>query len=465
MADAKPKTGAKPSKRVLEKKQKKRGGNGDEPTKDEYAVAKFVRFKCPTKKTMFAQSGGGDEVHYFVGSKAVDCLMESKYSATSKKASKKNQLFVDRQSCVDYMQQLLMKGLFFRAKKLVPKIKDKKTEAGEKKKDPKKGGAETKEEATKSPKAGKEEATKSPKTGKDTEVKRRKKDKAQKDEEEEKAEKDKDDDDNRDKGKEKSSKSRKIRLDFHAEQLFIDGPSIYVWKYDPTSLNSFLLGLGIVLGAIALCLFPLWPLQVRAGVYYLSLGAMGFFGAFIGLVVLRSVLFGVVWAVSLGRRRFWLLPNLTEDCGVLESFKPWYSHKYLEPGTKPVDEKKKKKDKKSDSEDEGSPAEEEKEESAAEEEHIREDDQAEDRASEIGTDNEDDQENQGISGTASQDDDEIGKSDASTNESASVRTSTEEEPQSSQQKPQKKRKAARRDDVQDVNNGDFELVDKPIKDD
>lgn len=28
----------------------------------------------------------------------------------------------------------------------------------------------------------------------------------------------------------------------------------------------------------------------------------------------------------MGRHHFWLLPNLTEDCGFLESFKPFYSH-------------------------------------------------------------------------------------------------------------------------------------------
>lgn len=30
-----------------------------------------------------------------------------------------------------------------------------------------------------------------------------------------------------------------------------------------------------------------------------------------------------------GKHHFWLLPNLTEDCGFFESFKPFYSHKIM----------------------------------------------------------------------------------------------------------------------------------------
>ena len=40
-----------------------------------------------------------------------------------------------------------------------------------------------------------------------------------------------------------------------------------------------------VLGAIALCLFPLWPEVVRLGVYYLSLAAASFVGFILLLVI------------------------------------------------------------------------------------------------------------------------------------------------------------------------------------
>ena len=40
-----------------------------------------------------------------------------------------------------------------------------------------------------------------------------------------------------------------------------------------------------VLGAIAVCLFPLWPPEVRLGVYYLSIAAACFVGVIIALCI------------------------------------------------------------------------------------------------------------------------------------------------------------------------------------
>ena len=33
----------------------------------------------------------------------------------------------------------------------------------------------------------------------------------------------------------------------------------------------------------------------------------------------------------MGRHHFWLLPNLTEECGFFESFKPLYTYEYRPP--------------------------------------------------------------------------------------------------------------------------------------
>ena len=49
------------------------GGPGPEVTKEEYAVAKFLRSKVPTKTTTLC----GMRVEYFVGSKAIDALLAS----------------------------------------------------------------------------------------------------------------------------------------------------------------------------------------------------------------------------------------------------------------------------------------------------------------------------------------------------------------------------------------------------
>lgn len=51
---------------------------------------------------------------------------------------------------------------------------------------------------------------------------------------------------------------------------------------------------------------------------------------------MRYVFFAIVWVLTAGRHHFWLLPNLTEECGFFESFVPLYTHEYK--GSKP-DEK------------------------------------------------------------------------------------------------------------------------------
>ena len=43
-------------------------------------------------------------------------------------------------------------------------------------------------------------------------------------------------------------------------------------------------------------------------------------------VAVQRVLFAVVWVTTFGKHHFWLLPNLTEDVGFFESFKPFYKH-------------------------------------------------------------------------------------------------------------------------------------------
>ena len=54
---------------------------------------------------------------------------------------------------------------------------------------------------------------------------------------------------------------------------------------------------------------------------------ISYFFAYFSIV--RYVLFGFVWAMTFGKHHFWLLPNLTEDCGFFESFVPLYTHSYV----------------------------------------------------------------------------------------------------------------------------------------
>lgn len=101
--------------------EKRRGGRrkSDEEsqklTKEEDAIAQFVRFNCPTKMTMFE----GNEVYYFLGSKAVDTLYDSKKYGHNAKTVK----FANRAAAVTFLRTMQEKGLFFRARKLVAKKK------------------------------------------------------------------------------------------------------------------------------------------------------------------------------------------------------------------------------------------------------------------------------------------------------------------------------------------------------
>lgn len=141
--------------------------------------------------------------------------------------------------------------------------------------------------------------------------------------------------------KEKKGKS-KFKLDMHLEQIFVDAAEPYVWIYSPIPLRTWFIGAGLVIGAILICLFPLWPRVVRTYVYYLSVAAAGFLFFIIGLAVIRFIVFCIIWCITFGRHHFWMLPNLTEDVGFWASFWPLYHHEYRGPGS----------DKKKDEEDE-----------------------------------------------------------------------------------------------------------------
>ena len=123
-------------------------------------------------------------------------------------------------------------------------------------------------------------------------------------------------------------KKRKIRLDMHLEQMFLDSKDAYVWIYDPTPWYYWVGGGAIVLITIAVCLFPLWPPWMRLGVHYLSIAAAGFLVFIIALGVVKYIIFAILFALSAGKLRFWIFPNLTEDVGFFESFWPIYDYTY-----------------------------------------------------------------------------------------------------------------------------------------
>ncbi|XP_069069292.1 translocation protein SEC62 [Pleurodeles waltl] len=293
------------------RRQKKRSQEVGEPTKDEKAVAKYLRFNCPTKSTNMM----GHRVDYFIASKAVECLMDSKW-AKAKKGE--DALFTTRESVVDYCNRLLKKQFFHRALKVMKTKPEKDTKKEkEKEKEKEKGKNDSgKEDEKKS----KKEVVKDDKPKKEKEKK--------KDTEKEESKKD----ETPGTPKKKETK-RKFKLEPHEEQVFLDGNEVYVWIYDPVHFKTFAMGLILVIAVIAATLFPLWPPEMRVGVYYLSVGAGCFVASILLLAVARCILFLLIWLITGGRHHFWFLPNLTADVGFIDSFRPLYTHEYKGPKT------------------------------------------------------------------------------------------------------------------------------------
>ncbi|KAJ9575759.1 hypothetical protein L9F63_007405 [Diploptera punctata] len=289
------------------------------PTKEEYAVAKWLRKNVPTKKTKFLNHN----VEYFTAVKAVDALMETHW-ATPKEGEES--FFASRADVVEFLDRMLRHKFFHRAKKVPVSEEELKAKSKKKEKEKKRDGDEKRKKGE---------------------------DKIEADAESSHAEGDKKDDKQISSLDEKEKKKRKIKLEMHLDQLFVDGLDAYVWIYDPIPVYYWFFGTLLVLGAIAICLFPLWPPSVRKGVYYLSVAAAGFLIFIIALAVVRLVVFCTLSALTFGKHQLWLFPNLTEDVGFLASFWPIYQYEYKggDSGGVKKSKKKKKKDKDSDNED------------------------------------------------------------------------------------------------------------------
>mmetsp|Transcript_97619 Transcript_97619/g.173873 ORF Transcript_97619/g.173873 Transcript_97619/m.173873 type:complete len:350 (+) Transcript_97619:73-1122(+) len=122
-----------------------------------------------------------------------------------------------------------------------------------------------------------------------------------------------------DDGSEKKPKKWPDRLGRTPNQSF-DPEGFYVITYEGGSgLQHFLLAL-IIAGVLLACMFPVWPMWAKVGVWYLS---VIFLTVYFGVLILRMVIFTVFWIIGFD---FWIFPNLNDEyCGFLDSFQPFYS--------------------------------------------------------------------------------------------------------------------------------------------
>jgi translocation protein SEC62 len=94
----------------------------------------------------------------------------------------------------------------------------------------------------------------------------------------------------------------------------------FIWLYEGPQWKTKLYAGGALVLILAVVLFPLWPASLRLGVWYLSMGMLGLIGLFFAMSIFRLILFGItMFAAPPG---LWLYPNLFEDVGFFDSFRP-----------------------------------------------------------------------------------------------------------------------------------------------
>jgi translocation protein SEC62 len=108
-----------------------------------------------------------------------------------------------------------------------------------------------------------------------------------------------------------------VRIEQHQEA---NDDNYYIWLYEGSQWKQKLYAAGALVLVIAVVLFPLWPLFLRQGVWYLSMGMLGLIGLFFAMAIVRLILFIItMFAAPPG---LWLYPNLFEDVGFFDSFRP-----------------------------------------------------------------------------------------------------------------------------------------------
>lgn len=102
-----------------------------------------------------------------------------------------------------------------------------------------------------------------------------------------------------------------------APQQSLDPQAYYAWFYDGSPLTTILGAIAMVVVMLAAVMFPLWPVKLRLGVWYLSILALGLLGALLVLAVVRLV----IWCVTVvaAKRAIWIFPNLFEDVGFVSA--------------------------------------------------------------------------------------------------------------------------------------------------
>lgn len=109
-------------------------------------------------------------------------------------------------------------------------------------------------------------------------------------------------------GKKKLS-SWPAHLEFYHEQVFSEHDAFFAWAFmKRRALWQTILSFLWPLVALAVCLFPVYPYQVKIVVLYSCAGALFFIAI---VLLLRGTIFGALWML-LGKR-VWFFPNINAE--------------------------------------------------------------------------------------------------------------------------------------------------------
>ncbi|CAA0805796.1 translocation protein-related [Striga hermonthica] len=109
-------------------------------------------------------------------------------------------------------------------------------------------------------------------------------------------------------------------LEIFADQAFSDNDAFFAWTFvNRRPLWQTLLSFFWPVLTLAICLFPVYPHQVKLFILYFCAGVLLLI---LCLLLVRALVFGVLWIV-LGRR-VWFFPNiLAEEATLKELFQFW----------------------------------------------------------------------------------------------------------------------------------------------
>ncbi|KAK4419574.1 hypothetical protein Salat_2370300 [Sesamum alatum] len=109
-------------------------------------------------------------------------------------------------------------------------------------------------------------------------------------------------------------------LEIFADQVFSDNDAFFAWTFvNRRPLWQTLLSFCWPVLTLAICLFPVYPHQVKLFILYFCAGALLLI---LCLLLLRALIFGGLWVI-LGKR-VWFFPNiLAEEATLKELFQFW----------------------------------------------------------------------------------------------------------------------------------------------